>query len=107
MKRTTIAACVWPLVPILSALFVVAGCAPPSPVVQGKVISVSATEMRVQDERRPEVEPLAIDITTAEMGHQPVVGHTVRVVYREQGNLRRALAVMDVTRQEGLGQQGR
>jgi len=88
-------------------LVVLASCAAPAPVVQGTVVSVDARVLRVQDETRPRDPALAIDISHAEMGNPPAVGETVRVVYRDEGSVRRALAVMSVSRQrrmEGEGQ---
>jgi len=94
----------------LVALLVVtaAACAPPAPVIQGRVVSVDPTkrQVAVQDETRPNSPPVAIDISTAEIGNRPVVGDMVRIVYREEGRSCRALAVMNLTRQqrtEGTG----
>ncbi len=84
-----------------------AACAPPAPVVQGTVVSVDAAILRVQDETRPDQAPLAIDVSRAEMGGRPAAGETVRVVYRVVGGVRRALAVLSVTRQRRMDGQGR
>lgn len=76
------------------------GCRPPSPVVQGKVAAIDAKSVSVVDELSPDRPPLVLDISSAEIGNPPVVGDVVRVVYRVDGSTNRALAVMNVTRQE-------
>lgn len=76
------------------------GCRPPSPVVQGKVAVIDAKSVSVVDELRPDAPPLVLDISTAEIGNLPVIGDVVRVVYRVDGSTNRALALMNVTRQE-------
>jgi hypothetical protein len=75
-------------------------CRPPSPVVQGKVAVIDAKSVSVVDELRPDAPPLVLDISRAEIGNLPVVGDVVRVVYQVDGSTNRALALMNVTRQE-------
>ena len=75
-------------------------CGPPSPVVQGKVVVIDAASVSVIDELRPDAPPLVLDISTAEIGNLPKLGGVVRVVYRVDGSTNRALALMNVTRQE-------
>jgi hypothetical protein len=43
---------------------------------------------------------VALDITAADIGRAPRVGDRVRVVYRQHGAVNRALAVMNLTRQQ-------
>lgn len=93
---------------LLAALLLLAACTPPAPVVQGKV---SAVEERgkvilVVDALRPEAPPLALDIATAEVGNAPVPGDEVRVVYRTEGGVNRALRVMNLTRQREVEKGG-
>ena len=88
-------------------LVVLASCGAPAPVVQGTVVSADARILRVQDETRPGDPALAIDISQADMGNRPAVGEIVRVVYREEGSVRRALAVMSVSRQRRMEGEGR
>ncbi|MEW5763615.1 MAG: hypothetical protein ACOYXN_06425 [Acidobacteriota bacterium] len=84
------------------------GCVPPAPVVQGPVTAVEQEGgvIRVQDEVRPEVPPIPLDIRSAEIGSAPVVGDQVRVVYRAEGEVNRALRVMNLTRQKEVEQSG-
>jgi hypothetical protein len=82
------------------ALVLLGACVAQAPVVQGRVVSLEAGQLRMQDESRPGAEPLVVDITRAEVGARPVAGDLVRVAYREEGGVRRALAVMNLTRQE-------
>jgi len=88
-------------------LVALASCAAPAPVVQGTVVSADARILYVQDETRPRDPALAIDISRADMGNRPAIGETVRVVYREEGSVRRALAVMSVSRQRRMEGEGR
>ncbi len=84
------------------------GCVPPAPVVQGKVASVEQEGgvILVQDEARPEAPPISLDIRNAEIGSAPVVGDEVRIVYRTEGGVNRALRVMNLTRQREVEQSG-
>ncbi len=88
-------------------LVVLASCGAPAPVVQGTVVSADARLLQVQDETRPRDPALAIDISRADMGSRPQVGETVRIVYREERGVRRALAVMSVSRQRRIEGDGR
>jgi hypothetical protein len=91
---------------LLFLAMLLAACSAPAPVVQGKVLEVDSTSLRVQDETQPDT-VLAIDISTAETGGRPAVGDVVRVVYRDAGGARRALAVMNLTRQQRTDARGR
>ncbi|MGC8763128.1 MAG: hypothetical protein ACP5VN_05760 [Acidobacteriota bacterium] len=95
-------------VALLALLALLAACAPPAPVVQGKVTSVEeqGKVILVADERRPDAPPLALDIASAEIGNAPVVGDDVRVVYRTEGGVNRALRVMNLTRQREVEKSG-
>lgn len=84
----------------VGCLLAAISCGPPSPVVQGKVAVIDAASVSVVDELRPDAPPLVLDISTAEIGNLPRVGDVVRVVYRVDGSTNRALALMNVTRQE-------
>ncbi|MEW5984707.1 MAG: hypothetical protein AB1806_20325 [Acidobacteriota bacterium] len=89
-----------PAVFVVSIGLLATACGPPAPVVQGTVVAIQNQMLTVQDETRPEGPPLALDIASAEIGNRPVVGDMVRVVYRQEGGGNRAIAVMNVTRQE-------
>ncbi len=93
---------------LLGALLLLAACAPPAPVVQGKVSAVEeqGKVVLVVDELRPEAPPLALDIATAQIGNAPVPGDEVRVVYRTEGGVNRALRVMNLTRQREVEKGG-
>ena len=91
----------------LALLAVLGGCGKPAPVVQGVVVAADARILHVQDETRPREPALAIDISTADMGSRPVAGETVRIVYRDERGVRRALAVMSVSRQRRMEGEGR
>jgi hypothetical protein len=88
---------------VIALLVAAAGitCTERAPVVQGTVTSVEGGGgiVRVQDERQPEAEPLALDITTAEIGAALKFGERVRIVYREAAGANRALRVMNLSRQ--------
>jgi hypothetical protein len=75
-------------------------CGPPAPVVQGRAVAVGPTSISIADEVSPDAPPVVVDISTAEIGTPPVVGDIVRVVYRQEAGANRALAVMNVSRQE-------
>lgn len=90
---------------VLAALVVLAAaCGRPAPVIQGKIIAVDAVRhvIEVEDERSPGTPPLILNIAGAEVGATPAVGDRVRVVYRERGGERRALRVMNLSRQEHM-----
>jgi hypothetical protein len=93
---------------LLALLLLLAACAPPAPVIQGKVTAVEeqGRVILVADELRPEAPPLALDIASAEIGNAPVVGDDVRVVYRTEGGVNRALRVMNLTRQREVDKSG-
>lgn len=95
-------------VALLALLVLLAACAPPAPVVQGKVTAVEeqGKVILVADELRPDAPPLALDIASAEIGNAPVVGDDVRVVYRTEGGVNRALRVMNLTRQREVEKSG-
>lgn len=78
----------------------VVSCGPPAPVLQGKVVVIEGRTVSMLDETQPEAPPVVIDIATAEIGNAPVVGDVIRVVYRREGDVNRALAVMNLTRQD-------
>ena len=86
---------------VAGACLVVAACGAPAPVVQGPIVSVDAKTISLQDEMRPEGPPVVLDISTAEIGGRSAVGDVVRVVYRAEGGVNRALAVMNLNRQSG------
>lgn len=92
----------------LLLLALLGACAPPAPVVQGKVVGVEqeGKVILVADELRPEAPPLALDIRRAEIGNAPVVGDDVRVVYRSEPGGNRALRVMNLTRQREVDKTG-
>jgi hypothetical protein len=85
----------------LVGVAVLSACAPTAPVVQGKVVAVEqgGGVIRVQDELKPDAEPLALDITTAELGAALQPGALVRIVYRAGASSNQALRVMDLGRQ--------
>jgi len=85
----------------LAGIVVLSACAPRAPVVQGKVVAVEqgGGVIRVQDELKPEAEPQAFDIATAEIGTAPKPGDIVRIVYRAGASSNQALRVMNVSRQ--------
>ncbi len=85
---------------VLVVLVGVAACGPPAPVVQGKAVSIAGSLLGIADETRPDAPPVVVDIATAELGAPPVVGDLVRVVYRQEAGGNRALAVMNLTREE-------
>jgi hypothetical protein len=93
---------------LLALLLLLAACTPPAPVIQGKVTAVEGQGkvILVADELRPEAPPLALDIASAEIGNAPVVGDEVRVVYRTEGGVIRALRVMNLTRQREVDKSG-
>ena len=90
-----------------AAVFAVAlaACGPPAPVVQGEVLAEGSGPARlaVLDERRPGEPPLHLDTSRAEIGGVPRPGDRVRVVYRTDGGVHYALAVMNLSRQPESG----
>jgi hypothetical protein len=86
----------------LMAVLILGACVPTAPVVQGKVVAVERGGglIRVQDELRPDAEPLAMDITTAEIGGTPKPGDIVRIVYRADASSNQALRVMNLSRHQ-------
>lgn len=92
----------------LALLLSLAACTPPAPVVQGKVTAVeeSGKVILVADELRPENAPLPLEIQSAEIGTPPMVGDDVRVVYRTEEGVNRALRVMNLTRQREMEKGG-
>ncbi len=84
------------------AIVLINACAPPSPVIQGKVISVAADGRSVvmADESNQGSAPATFDISNAEIGATPAVGDELRLVYRVQGGTNVALRVMNITRQQ-------
>jgi hypothetical protein len=86
----------------LMAVVILAACVPTAPVVQGKVVAVEqgGGVIRVQDELKPDAAPLAMDITTAEIGGPPKPGDIVRIVYRAGASSNRALRVMNLSRHQ-------
>jgi hypothetical protein len=87
---------------MLVAVAMVSACVAVAPVVQGKVVAVETggSVLRVQDEEAPDRAPLALDVTTAEIGAAPRVGDVVRIVYREGASPQRALRVMNLSRHQ-------
>ena len=81
---------------------VLSACVPTAPVIQGKVVAIEqgGGVIRVQDELRPEAEPLTLDIRTAEIGAAPKVDDVVRIVYRAGASSNQALRVMNISRQQ-------
>jgi hypothetical protein len=77
-------------------------------VIQGRVAAVEQEGgvVRVQDETKPEAPPVPLDIRRAEIGSAPVVGDEVRIVYRPEGGVNRALRVMNLTRQKEVEKSG-
>ena len=86
----------------LVGVAVLSACAPTAPVVQGKVVAVEqgGGMIRVQDELKPEAEPVALDITTAELGAALKPGDLVRIVYRAGASSNQALRVMNLSRHQ-------
>ena len=84
----------------LIAVACVSGCTAVAPVVQGKVVAVERGGglLRVQDEEAPDRAPVALDITSAEIGAAPRIGDVVRIVYREGASPQQALRVMNLSR---------
>ncbi len=91
-------ACVIALVGVVA----LSACVARAPVVQGKVVAVEpgGGVIRVQDELKPEAEPLAFDIATAEIGTAPKPGDIVRIVYRAGASSNQALRVMNLSRHQ-------
>ncbi len=85
---------------LLLGVLLAGACVPMAEVVQGRVTAVErdGAVILVRNERAPEAPPLAIDISRAEMGATPVPGDEVRVAYRAEGGVNRAVRVMNVTR---------
>ena len=83
-------------------------CAPPSPVVQGPVVSLDrdAKTITLQDEKKPGEPPMTYDISKAEIGSQPEVGDLVRLVYRADAGKNVALRVMNLTQQKERDKKG-
>lgn len=86
-------------------LIVVAGvsaCVAVAPVVQGKVVAVEqgGGVLRVQDEEAPDRPPVALDITSAEIGAAPRTGDVVRIAYRAGSSPHQALRVMNLSRHQ-------
>jgi hypothetical protein len=81
------------------------GCSDPAPVVQGQVVSADAASktIAVQDEKKPGGQPLAFDVSMAEMGVPPVPGDLVRLAYRVVGDKNVALRVMNLTHERDRG----
>jgi hypothetical protein len=70
--------------------------------VQGKVVAVEqgGGVLRIQDEEAPDRAPVALDITSAEIGVTPKVGDRVRVVYEARPASNRAQRVMNLSRHQ-------
>jgi hypothetical protein len=83
-------------------------CVPPAPVIQGRVAAVEQEGgvILVLDETKPEAPPVPLDIRRAEIGSAPVAGDEVRIVYRPEGGVNRALRVMNLTRQKEVEKSG-
>lgn len=94
----------WPLTAALAVLLCSVACRPPAPVIQGRVLGLAADGRQVQlaDERDPEAPPAAFDISQAEIGNPPQVGDELRIVYRTEGGVNRALRVMNITKQSAI-----
>ncbi len=85
---------------LLLGLLLAVSCVPMAEVVQGQVTAVErdGAVIRVRNEREPGAPPLVIDISGAEVGATPVPGDEVRVAYRTEDGVNRAVRVMNVTR---------
>lgn len=92
----------WPPVVVLVLLLVASACNPPAPVIQGKVVGLSAGQVQLEDERAPGASPVVLDISRAEIGSQPEVGDELRIVYKADGQVNRALRVMNITKQNAI-----
>ncbi len=87
---------------LLSLALLFIACSAPAPVIQGKVLSVSADggTITLQDDMNPQNQPQAYDIREAEIGAEPAEGDQLRIVYRAEGGANVALRVMNITRQK-------
>jgi hypothetical protein len=86
---------------MLAAVVFASACVAVAPVVQGKVVAVEqgGGVIQVVDEQAPDGAPIALDITTAEIGAAPRAGDLVRVVYRA-GASNQALRVMNLSQHQ-------
>ena len=86
----------------LVAAMLAPACVAVEPVIQGKVVAIEqgGGVLRVQDELAPDRDPLALDVTTAEIGAAPRVGDVVRIVYRAGRSSNQALRVMNLNRHQ-------
>ena len=93
----------------IAVLALVLACAPPAPVIQGPVVSVdrAAKTVTVRNELRPADPPMTANIGKAEIGAEPKVGDTVRLVYRTEAAKNVALRVMNLTQQKELAEKGK
>jgi hypothetical protein len=84
-----------------------AGCGERPQVVQGVVVSYDAAANRVvvKDETPPNPEALFV-LTGADIGAVPAPGDEVRLAYLVVGSERRALRMMNLTRQAELARKG-
>ncbi len=83
----------------LTAMLLASACVEVAPVVQGKVVAIEqgGGVLRVQDDQAPDRAPVALDITTAEIGAAPRPGDLVRIVYRAGSASNQALRVMNLS----------
>lgn len=88
----------------IAALTACAGCGDRPVVLQGVVVSYdgNASLVVVRDETPPSPE-ITLSLAGADVGAVPVPGDVVRLAYREEGAVRQAIRVMNLTRQAELG----
>jgi hypothetical protein len=96
---------VMPLVVV--ALAVCAGCGGRPLVLQGVVVSYDAATnvVTVKDETPPNSE-VAFSLASADIGATPAPGDQVRLSYRDAGGDKRAIRMMNLTRQAELSKSG-
>jgi len=82
-------------------------CTPFPEVIQGRVEEYDpASHSLLLQDQAPGSRQVRFSLESAEIGAEPVVGDTLRIAYREEGGVKVATRVMNITRQEEFGRRG-